>query len=130
MLTALVDAGAVDTLSLEANRAGAAQLDAFIRSREGDAAAAVRDSLIFSVLKTEAFAACVEGMQDRVRRGARLRIAGIDCQDTARDANVALDALARRDAVLAANLRSRLEKGSASATNPCSTLSPSSGSPT
>jgi erythromycin esterase len=109
LILALVDAGAVDTLYLEANRAGAAQLDAFIRSQEGDAAAAVRASAIFRVLKTEAFAACIAGLQERARRAARLRIVGIDCQDTARGANFALDALARRDAALAANLRGRLE---------------------
>ncbi|MBI1302695.1 MAG: hypothetical protein GC172_02760 [Phycisphaera sp.] len=62
LILALIDAGAVDTLYLEANRAGAAQLDAFIRSQEGDVAAAVRGSAIFRVLKTEAFAACVAGM--------------------------------------------------------------------
>jgi|694.fasta_scaffold22655_5 erythromycin esterase len=109
LILALIDEGAVETLYLEANRAGAAQLDAFIRSSEGDADAAVRDSSVFRVLKTEAFAACVAGMRDRVRRGARLRIVGIDCQDTARDANFALDALARRDVALAADLRVRLE---------------------
>ena len=105
---ALVDAGIVDTLYLEANHAGAAQLDAFIHGSDGDARAAVLQAPIFRVLKTEAFVACVAGLQVRAASGRRVRIVGIDCQDTARDTELALTRLARTDAAAADSFRARL----------------------
>lgn len=97
ILLGLIDAGAVDTVYVEANRAGAAQLDEFLRSGNGDAESAVRSAAVFRVLKTKAFASLVAGMRDRVARGMSLRIVGIDCQDTVRDARLGLQRLAARD---------------------------------
>ena len=105
---ALIDAGQVDTVYIEANRTGGEQLDSFLRSEGGDARAAVRDASIFRVLKTEAFAYLVAGMQERVARGRTLRIVGIDCQDSRPDAEFALTRLAARDAPLAERLRAGL----------------------
>lgn len=106
---ALMDSGDVDTLYLEANRTGGEQLDAFLRSGGGEAREAVARADIFRVLKTEAFADLVAGMQQRVARGRRLRIVGIDCQDSRRDAEFALGRLAGRDATAAARLRAALQ---------------------
>lgn len=105
---ALIDAGQVDTLYIEANRTGGEQLDAFLRSGGGDAREAVRDASIFRVLKTEGFEYLIAGMQQRVASGRALRIVGIDCQDTRPDAEFALARLATRDAGLADQLRARL----------------------
>lgn len=105
---ALIDAGQVDTLYIEANRTGGEQLDAFIHSGTGNARDAVRDASIFRVLKSEAFAYLVAGMKERAARGRALRIVGIDCQDTRVDAEFALARLAARDAALADRLRARL----------------------
>jgi erythromycin esterase len=106
---ALVDAGRIDTLYLEANHAGAAELDAYLHAGSGDARAAVRDAAIFRVLKTEALAELVAGLKERVGRGLPVHIVGIDCQDSARDAEQALRHVARRDAQQAARLRAALE---------------------
>lgn len=105
---ALIDAGEVETLYIEANRTGGEQLDAFIRSGGGDARDAVARAGIFRVLKSEGFAHLIAGMQRRVAAGKRLRIVGIDCQDSRRDAGVALDRLAARNAAEAGRLRAKL----------------------
>lgn len=108
ILLGLIDAGAVDTVYVEANRAGAAELDEFLRKGDGDAEAAVRSAAVFRVLKTKAFASLVAGMRDRVARGMSLRIVGIDCQDTTRDARFAIRRLAARDPQRAAAAESEL----------------------
>jgi erythromycin esterase len=108
LVLALVDAGLVDTLYLEANHAGAAQIDAHVHGAGDDTRQAVRDAPIFRVLKTEAFVACIEGLRARARRGVAVHVVGIDCQDSARDADLALRRLALRDAQAADEFRAQL----------------------
>jgi erythromycin esterase-like protein len=103
-----IDAGEVDTLYIEANRTGGEQLDAFIRSDGGDAREALAKTDVFLVLKSEGFAHLVAGMQRRVAAGKKLRIVGIDCQDSRRDAEFALERLAGHDAKSAEVFRARL----------------------
>lgn len=109
LVLALVDAGLVDTIYLEANHSGVAQLDELVRSGAGDARDALKAAPIFRVLKTEAVLACVEGLRERARRGVRVRLVGVDCQDSTRDAERALRILGRRDVALAAMFRAKLE---------------------
>ena len=108
LVLALVDAGLVDTLHLEANHAGAAQIEAHVHGAGDDTRQAVRDAPIFRVLKTEAFVACIEGLRTRAGRGIAVHIVGIDCQDSARDADLALRRLAQRDAQAADEFRAQL----------------------
>jgi len=105
---ALIDAGEIDTLYIEANRTGGEQLDAFIRAGQGDAREAVEKAEIFRVLKTDGFAYLIAGMQERVAAGKKLRIVGIDCQHSRPDAEFALGRLAARDAAAAERIRATL----------------------
>ena len=112
LVRALVSAGAIDTLLLEANGPGGRELDAFITSAddaEGDAAERVRTAAIFRILKTQDMAELLTWLRDWNRRAARpVRIAGIDCQATPADAAFALTWLDAVDAIAAAHFRTRL----------------------
>lgn len=109
IVRALVQAGAIDTLLLEANGPGGRDLDAFVAGDAGDAAERVRAAPIFRVLKTQAMAETIEWLREWNRGAARrVRIVGIDCQATAADAAFALTWLEAADAAAAADFRARL----------------------
>jgi erythromycin esterase len=94
---ALVQAGAIDTLLLEANGPGGRDLDAFIGGEAGDPVERVRAAPIFRILKTQAMAELIGWLRDWNRQAAhRVHIVGVDCQATAADAAVGCRALGHR----------------------------------
>lgn len=109
LVRALVQAGAIDTLLLEANGPGCRDLDAFIGGAEGDAVERVKGAAIFRILKTQDMADLMAWLREWNRTAPkRVHVVGIDCQATAQDAAFALDWLATVDATAAADFWSRL----------------------
>jgi erythromycin esterase len=109
MVRALVQAGAIDTLLLEANGPGGRDLDAFIGGEPGDPVERVRAAPIFRILRTETMAELIGWLRDWNRQAARrVHIVGVDCQATAADAVFALGWLEAVDAAAAADFRARL----------------------
>lgn len=89
-----VNSGAVQTVILEVNANGGRERDAFIQGDAGDPAERVRTASIFRVNKTHALADLIGWLRDWNRTAATpVRIYGIDCQATAPDALLALEAL-------------------------------------
>ncbi len=96
IIKGLVASGAVQTVFLEVNANGGRELDAFIQGEDGDPVGRVRTAKIFRVSKTHALADLIGWLRDWNRTAAKpVRIYGIDCQATAPDALLALDALRR-----------------------------------
>ncbi len=94
IIKGLVRSGAVQTVILEVNANGGRELDAFIQGEAGDPAERVRSARIFKVNKTQALADLIGWLRDWNRTAATpVRIYGIDCQATAPDALLALEAL-------------------------------------
>jgi len=94
IIKGLVSSGAVQTVILEVNANGGRELDAFIQGDAGDPAERVRTASIFRVNKTHALADLIGWLRDWNRTAATpVRIYGIDCQATAPDALLALEAL-------------------------------------
>lgn len=98
IIRGLVTSGAVQTIYLEVNSNGGRELDAFIQGEPGDPAERVRTAQIFQVFKTHALAELIGWLRDWNETAATpVRIYGIDCQATAPDASLALEALRARD---------------------------------
>ncbi|MCU0617721.1 MAG: erythromycin esterase family protein [Gemmatimonadaceae bacterium] len=112
IVRALVQAGAIDTLLLEANGPGGRELDAFVTGAFGadsDAAARVREAAIFRILKTEVLAELLAWLRDWNRTATHpVRIVGVDCQASPADAEFALAWLDPIDGATAADFRRRL----------------------
>lgn len=109
LVRALVQAGAIDTLLLEANGPGARDLDAFIQGADGDAAERLKAAKVFRILKTQDLADLLAWLRDwNLRSAAKVHIVGVDCQATPADAAFALDWLQGVDAAAAADFRARL----------------------
>lgn len=111
LVRALVQAGAIDTLLLEANGPGTRDLDAFIQGAEGDAAERLRAAKVFRILKTQDLADLLAWLRDwNLRASTKIHIVGVDCQATPADASFALDWLQGVDAAAAADFRARLAR--------------------
>ena len=109
IIKGLVTSGAVQTVFLEVNANGGRELDAFIQGEAGDPAERVRTAKIFKVNKTHALADLIGWLRDWNRTAAKpVRIYGIDCQATAPDALLALEALRRLDPAEADRLAAAL----------------------
>lgn len=107
LIKALVSAGAVEVVALEANRGAGRGFDRYIRLGEGDPAALVRSRSFFRIWKGDEFAGLLLWLRawNLVHPQQMVRIIGIDNQDAGVDADFALTMLARHDAPLAARLR-------------------------
>jgi len=106
LIKALVRAGKVDVLMLEANREAAAGFDHYIRQGQGDPAALVRSRSFFATWKDDEFAGLVLWLRAWNLQAAHpVRVVGVDCQDSGRDAAFALDFIAQHDAKSAEALR-------------------------
>lgn len=109
IIKGLVTSGAVQTIFLEVNANGGRELDAFIQGEAGDPAERVRTAKIFKVNKTHALADLIGWLRDWNRTAAKpVRIYGIDCQATAPDAFLALEALRKHDPAEAERLAAAL----------------------
>jgi len=109
IIKGLVTSGAVQTVFLEVNANGGRELDAFIQGGAGDPAERVRTAKIFKVNKTHALADLIGWLRDWNRTAKQpVRIYGIDCQATAPDALLALEALRRLDPAEADRLAAAL----------------------
>lgn len=98
IIRGLVASGAVQTIYLEVNANGGRELDAFIQGEVGDPAERVRTAQIFRVIKTRALADLIGWLREWNQTAATpVRIYGIDCQATAPDALLALEALRMHD---------------------------------
>ncbi len=109
VIKALVRAGAIDTLVIEANRVAGTGFDRYVRFGEGEPVALVQSPSFFRIWKGDEFAGLLIWLRawnvahsDRV-----VGIVAIDNQDGAVDAAFALDWLERRDPRLASDLRRR-----------------------
>ncbi len=109
LLKGLVTSGQVTALYLESNAPGGRQLDAFIAGEPGDPAERLRSAKVFRVIKSRPVADLLGWLRDWNRAAALpVRIFGIDCQATAQDAAIALEALRAMDPAAAAPLARRL----------------------
>lgn len=109
IIKGLINSGAVQTIFLEVNANGGRELDTFIQGEAGDPAERVRTAKIFKVNKTHALADLIGWLRDWNRTAAKpVRIYGIDCQATAPDALLALEALRKVDAAEADRLAAAL----------------------
>jgi erythromycin esterase len=110
IIRALVRAGTIDTIFLEANSAGGRQLDAYVAGGEGAAIDYVKAADIFMILKTRALADLMEWLREWNRTSqSRIRIVGVDCQATAPDTAFAIDWLRTVDPVAADAFAGRLK---------------------
>lgn len=107
LIKALVRAGAVDVLALEANRAAGVGFDRYVRTGEGDPAALIDSPSFFRIWKGDEFAGLLLWLRawNRTHPGQTVRIMGVDNQDGAVDAEYALGVLARYDPVGATQIR-------------------------
>lgn len=94
----LVRLGRIDTLMLELNRRAGADLDAYVNEGKGDLTRLMLESGIFTIWRTDEFAALITWLRAHViRSGKPFRIFGIDCQEPGIDFDVALQWLQRVD---------------------------------
>lgn len=107
MVRALITAGAIDTLAIEANRVAGASFDAYVRRGEGDPAAITNAPSVFRIFRNQEFAALLVWLRAwNIAHPERpVGVVAIDDQDGAVDAAFALDFIARHDAALASTLR-------------------------
>ena len=109
LIKALVRAGAIDTLTIECNRAAGDALDHYVGRGEGDPVAVIRSPSFFSIWRNDDFAGLIVWLRAwAIATGKPLHIIGVDLQDSGVDAAAALDFMARRDPAAAADIRSRL----------------------
>lgn len=94
IIKGLVASGAVTSFFFEVNNSGGRELDAFINGETGDPVTRVKTAKIFNVVKTKAVAELLGWLRDHNKTAKTpVRIFGIDCQSTALDALIALEAL-------------------------------------
>lgn len=107
LVRALVTAGAIDTLAIEANRTAGLLFDAYVRRGEGDPVALTNSPSVFRMLKNQEFASLLLWLRawNLAHPQAQVGVTAIDDQDGAVDAAFALDVVARHDAALAGRLR-------------------------
>lgn len=107
LIKALVAAGAIDTLALEANRAAGRGFDRYVRLGEGDPVALIRSPSFFRIWKGDEFAGLLIWLRawNLAHADRPVRVIGIDNQDAGVDAGAALAFVRRRDPALAARLR-------------------------
>lgn len=109
LIKALVRAGQVQVLMLEANRAAAAGFDHYVRTGKGDPAALIHSRSFFATWKDDEFAGLILWLRAWNMQAAQpVRITGIDCQDGGRDAQAALDFVRQHDPRAARRLRAGL----------------------
>jgi len=110
IIRGLVASGAVRTVYLEVNSNGGRELDAFIQGEPGDPGERVRTAQIFRVFKSRALSDLIGWLRDwNTTAATPVRIYGIDCQATAPDALLALQALRKLDPADAERLAAALE---------------------
>lgn len=106
LIKQLVASGKADVLILEANRSPALAFDRYVRSGEGDPAAAMQTTAFFRIWKNDEFAGLLLWLRNWNRVSERkVRIIGVDVQDGGRDAAEALALVERHDPAVAARLR-------------------------
>ena len=87
IVRALVEAGAINTVFLEANSSGGRELDDFIAKGCGSAIERIQTADIFMILKTRVLADLLAWLREwNARSSSRIRIIGVDCQASAPDA--------------------------------------------
>lgn len=101
LVQVMVEKHGLRAILLEANRAGAQQLNAYASAAPTglQAVEAVRQAAVFRILKTEVMADLLTWLRgwNAVNGDQPVRIVGIDCQNSSLDAAEALDALAKVD---------------------------------
>lgn len=107
LIKALVRAGAIRVLALEANRPAGAAFDAYVRKGQNDPAEAIRSGSFFRIWKGDEFAGLLIWLRawNLANPDGMVRVIGIDNQDAGRDSEYALAFLAKRDAALSAKLK-------------------------
>ena len=109
LIKELVRSGQIDTIALEANRAPGAAFDRYVRTGEGDPAELVRSDAFFRTAKGDEFAGLLLWLRAwNLESGKPVGIVGVDVQDAGRDADTALDNLARRSRSTARRIRAAL----------------------
>lgn len=94
----LVRLGRIDTLMLELNRRPGVELDAYINEGKGDLTRLMLEAGIFTIWRTDEFAALITWLRAHViRTGKPFRVYGIDCQEPGIDFDVALKWLQKLD---------------------------------
>ncbi len=109
LIKALVRAGQIDVLVLEANRAAGAAFDGYVRGGTGDPARLLRGSAFFRIWKDDEFAGLLLWLRGwNLQSERQVRVIGIDNQDGGRDAAMALGFVSRFDSTAARHLRGGL----------------------
>jgi erythromycin esterase len=92
IVRALVQAGAIKTVFLEANSRGGRELDRFIAEGAGSAIERVQTADIFMILKTRVLADLLAWLREwNTQTISRIRIIGVDCQASAPDTAFAIE---------------------------------------
>jgi erythromycin esterase len=106
LIKALVREGSIDVLALEANRAAGIGFDRYVRGGEGDPAELIDSPSFFRIWKGDEFAGLLLWLRawNRANPVHAVRIVGVDNQDGAVDAALALSVLARHDPAAAERL--------------------------
>lgn len=101
LIQRMVEEHGLRLILLEANRTGAAQFDAYASGAPTGlmAAEAVREAPLFRILKTEVMADLLTWLRgwNAVNPDRRVRVVGVDCQNSSLDAADALAALTKVD---------------------------------
>lgn len=106
----MVRLGRIDAIMLEINRTPGASFDAYVNEGKGDLATLVMDSGLFSIWKTDEFAALMLWLRGYVERtGNPIRVYGIDCQETGNDLEFARKWLERHNRRLTRELAQTLK---------------------
>lgn len=109
LIEALVRAGAIDIVAIEANRSAIAAFDRWVAGGPGELEPLVRSESFFRVARTDEFAGLLRWLRDWNRTARRpVRMVGIDLQDGLRDAEEALVPIAAADPAAAARIRAGL----------------------
>lgn len=110
LIKALIRAGKVDRLALEANYTVGLAFDRYVRLGVGDPVALVRSTDFFRIWKGDEFAGLLTWIRAYNLQATRpVSIIAIDIQLPGRDLPIALADLARRDQRAAATFRRQLE---------------------
>lgn len=105
LIEALIRAGAIDTVAVEANRSALAGLNRYARTGAGDLTNLLKSDGFFRIWRDDEFAGLVEWIHDWNQRAAvPVRLVGIDVQDGQRDAAEAAAYVASVDPVAAARI--------------------------
>lgn len=109
LIEALVRAGAIDTVAIEANRSAIAAFDRWVVGGPGELEPLVRSESFFRVARTDEFAGLLRWLRDWNKTARRpVHMVGIDLQDGLRDAEEALGPITVADPAAADRIRARL----------------------